>query len=256
MVEQVDRDTRGILYPATGLRRFSLTRHEPSPAAARFVDRYWEVVWDLPPGERHEQHVLVHPVANVVLGDGPAAVHGVRTRLFTRVLEGRGRALGIMFRPAGFRAFLRAPMVSLTDRVVPAADVFRAELPEPTPEAVDAWLRDLVPGDTQPCEDTVRLAERVAGDWSIRRVDEVAGLAGTTVRTLQRRFVDHVGIGPKWLIRRYRLYDAAEMAARGTHVHWARLASDLGYSDQAHLVRDFTASVGTSPAAYARASCE
>jgi AraC-like DNA-binding protein len=35
-------------------------------------------------------------------------------------------------------------------------------------------------------------------------------------------------------------------------VAWAELAGELGYSDQAHLVRDFTAAVGTSPAAYAK----
>jgi AraC-like DNA-binding protein len=36
-------------------------------------------------------------------------------------------------------------------------------------------------------------------------------------------------------------------------VEWAHLAADLGYSDQAHLVRDFTQTVGVSPTAYARA---
>lgn len=58
------------------------------------------------------------------------------------------------------------------------------------------------------------------------------------------------------MIRRYRLYDAAELAARGDAVGWAKLAADLGYADQAHLVRDFTATVGTPPAAYARAARE
>ncbi|MBV1853581.1 hypothetical protein [Catellatospora tritici] len=32
-----------------------------------------------------------------------------------------------------------------------------------------------------------------------------------------------------------------------------RLAADLGFSGQAHLVRDFTATVGMAPAAYAAA---
>jgi AraC-like DNA-binding protein len=35
-------------------------------------------------------------------------------------------------------------------------------------------------------------------------------------------------------------------------VDWAAVAVELGYSDQAHLVRDFTAAVGTPPARYAR----
>ncbi|MGH3223253.1 MAG: AraC family transcriptional regulator [Streptosporangiaceae bacterium] len=32
---------------------------------------------------------------------------------------------------------------------------------------------------------------------------------------------------------------------------WAALAADLGYADQAHLTRDFTATIGVSPARYA-----
>jgi AraC-like DNA-binding protein len=70
------------------------------------------------------------------------------------------------------------------------------------------------------------------------------------VRTLQRRFADHIGISPKAVIRRYRLYEAAE-AAREAEIDWGALAADLGYADQAHLVRDFRAGFGVTPAAYA-----
>ena len=61
-----------------------------------------------------------------------------------------------------------------------------------------------------------------------------------------------MGAGPKWIIQRYRLRDAAEQATQGHDVDWARLALDLGYHDQAHFIRDFTAMIGTSPTRYAR----
>jgi AraC-like DNA-binding protein len=73
------------------------------------------------------------------------------------------------------------------------------------------------------------------------------------MRRLQRLFTDHVGVGPKWVIRRYRLHEAAARAADGTGLDLVRLAADLGYSDQAHLTRDFTSIVGLPPARYARA---
>jgi AraC-like DNA-binding protein len=83
-------------------------------------------------------------------------------------------------------------------------------------------------------------------------VDAVAAAAGLSVRTLQRLFAEHVGVSPKTVIRRYRIYEAAERARAGERVDWATLAPELGYSDQAHLVRDFTAAFGMPPERYAR----
>jgi AraC-like DNA-binding protein len=40
--------------------------------------------------------------------------------------------------------------------------------------------------------------------------------------------------------------------ADGSTVHWGQLAAELGYADQAHLTRDFTAMFGESPGHYAR----
>ncbi|MGH3243290.1 MAG: helix-turn-helix domain-containing protein, partial [Spirillospora sp.] len=71
-------------------------------------------------------------------------------------------------------------------------------------------------------------------------------------RGLQRLFHEYVGIGPKWVIRRYRMLEAAGRAEAGARVGWADLAAELGYTDQAHFTRDFTAAVGTPPARYAR----
>jgi AraC-like DNA-binding protein len=115
----------------------------------------------------------------------------------------------------------------------------------------DDALAAQLPPTRQPSEDTTELAELIARDRSIRRVDELADHAALSVRQLQRRFADHVGVSPKWVIRRYRLYDAAEQAARTEDVDWAALAAELGYADQAHLVRDFADAVGETPQRYA-----
>jgi len=72
------------------------------------------------------------------------------------------------------------------------------------------------------------------------------------VRGLQRLFAEYVGIGPKWVIRRYRLREITERLAAGGPVDWAGLAAELGYADQAHLVRDFRAMVGETPTWYAQ----
>ena len=73
-----------------------------------------------------------------------------------------------------------------------------------------------------------------------------------SLRSLQRLFTDYVGIGPKWVIMRFRILDAAAAAHDGEPVDWARLAVELGFTDQAHLTRAFTSVVGTPPATYQR----
>jgi AraC-like DNA-binding protein len=54
------------------------------------------------------------------------------------------------------------------------------------------------------------------------------------------------------VIQRCRLQDAAARAAMSESVDWSSLAAELGFSDQAHLTRAFTATVGTPPVTYAR----
>jgi len=92
---------------------------------------------------------------------------------------------------------------------------------------------------------------RITTDPALRRVGELAAASGTSARSLQRLFADYVGVSPKWVMRRARLHEAAERADGGELVDWAELAADLGYSDQAHLTRDFTATIGVPPTHYA-----
>jgi AraC-like DNA-binding protein len=72
------------------------------------------------------------------------------------------------------------------------------------------------------------------------------------VRGVQRLFAEYVGIGPKWVIRRYRLHEVTERMAAGGEIDWAALAADLGYADQGHFIRDFKNMFGEPPTWYAR----
>ncbi len=174
--------------------------------------------------------------------------------------------LGVRFRPGGLRPFLSGPVATLTDREVRIEEHFDVDVDNwrsrvttapsasAAAETADAVLGALAP----PLDPTVDLvAEIVDGirdDPTLTRVDAVARHYGIGERRLQRLFTDYVGIGPKWVIRCYRLHEVAGRAASGQAVDWADLAVELGYSDQPHLIREFTAVVGQSPARYARAA--
>jgi transcriptional regulator GlxA family with amidase domain len=73
-----------------------------------------------------------------------------------------------------------------------------------------------------------------------------------SARRLQRKFLRHVGIGPKRLARMLRLQRATRLWASGQASSWAGLALAAGYSDQAHMVRDCREFAGTSPGRIAK----
>ncbi len=98
--------------------------------------------------------------------------------------------------------------------------------------------------------EVARLAET---NRAVRRLSDLCDLAGIGQRTLQRMFLQYAGVSPTWVIRRYRLLEAAESVREGKPVSWAEVAADLGYADQAHLTRDFRSAIGQTPAAYAAA---
>src|SRR5262249_30129054 len=98
----------------------------------------------------------------------------------------------------------------------------------------------------------VSVAARIIEDRSITRVEQLAREFHISVRGLQRLFSEYVGVSPKWVIQRSRLLEAVARGTAGTNVNWASLAADLGYADQAHLIRDFKRLVGRSPGNYAK----
>ena len=228
----------------------------PDADLAPFVDRFWSVRWDYP--EPYRQKVVPYPQVHLTVRPGvaPPEVRGPASRHVVKELAGCGSVVGVAFRPGVFRALSARPVHELTDRWLPARDLscFASAPEEPGDAAALAdWLRSVLPDAPEPAgRDAAALVERVAADRTITRVDELAALAGVGVRGLQRLFRDHVGLGPKWVIRRYRLHEVTERLATGAAVRWAELAAELGYADQSHLSRDFTSLFGEPPGWYAR----
>jgi AraC-like DNA-binding protein len=242
--------SRGILHPDLAATRFQVTRSQPHAGLAT---------------------ILPHPNVNLAFEAHGAGIYGVDRQLFTRVLTGRGLVFGVRFRPGCFRSFWQAPISQLTDRVVPAARLFgpRAELARQAimRAGAGAWsgsaadtemiahaeaLLDFAQPERDPAAERVAaVVASITADPALRRVDQLAAVTGMTSRSLQRLFADYLGVSPKWVMRRARLHEAAERADSGEQVDWAELAADLGYADQAHLTRDFTVTIGISPARYA-----
>jgi AraC-like DNA-binding protein len=70
---------------------------------------------------------------------------------------------------------------------------------------------------------------------------------------LDREFMRVVGLSPRTLARVLRVRRLLAHIDVQDRVAWTRLAADLGWYDQAHLVRDFTRHTGVPPTAYVAA---
>ncbi len=270
-------DTRGIVDPGAMARHAVLQRHPPGELLTGIVDWFWSVGWALPDGVTHEQQVLNHPSGHLSLGttddagatsERPAArVYGLITRLSRRHLVGQGWTVAAKTTTGGLGALLNRPAREITDRALSFAEALGVDGDEllarvsaaPTPSrrvellrgALEGVVAHQVPQRLDQAREVARVAAIAETDRSVTRVEQLATSAGVSVRTLQRLFGEYVGASPAWVIRRWRIIEAAESATRDpATVTWAELADTLGYSDQAHLVRDFRRHLGTTPAAY------
>jgi AraC-like DNA-binding protein len=251
-----------IVGPNQAGRRFTVERLAPRASLAEFVDYHWLVRWDVPAS--HRQQVVPQPRVHVAAEGGRLLVHGVSQKPFLRTLEGAGHVLGAAFHPGGFQPLLRSSVGRISGTVRPAADLLGAD-DRPaaarilgghdSAEMVDALEEYLAGIGPEPdptgrrVTELVAEAERQAG---ITRAELLAAEAGMSLRSLQRLFAEYVGVGPKWVIQRFRILDAVAAAHSGAVNDWAALARELGFSDQAHLTRVFTQVVGTPPASYQR----
>jgi AraC-like DNA-binding protein len=258
----------GILNPRAGEAQFTLDRRAPSDDLEAFVERHWSVRWSLRGRAPFAQETLPHPNVNLVIGTHRPGVHGIGTTRFVAELEGNGFVVGVKFRPGGFFPFYGRDVVELRERERSLVAVFGAEgarleedvMGAESDDARIALLETFLRAREPKIDPLALLAGRAVdaarADPSLSRARELAEQVGVSVRTLERICRRYVGVGPKWVLRRYRVHEACERIAAGGAPSWSSLALELGYCDQAHFIRDFRSQVGRTPVEYAAACAE
>jgi AraC-like DNA-binding protein len=259
---------KGVVHPAAVGKVFRLERYLPAPDLAPFIEHFWLVEWRLADGVAHVQRTLPSPCIHVVFERGRTAVFGVMTGAFETTLRGSGRVLGARFRPGAFRGFLGKPVQSATDRELPLSSLFDCDDAEAERSVLDApddagmvaaasaVIRRALPASPDPEVERIgAILQAIQRQPDITQVRQLAEHLGIGVRRLQMLFKEYVGATPKWVIRRNRLLDAADLLANDADIDLASLAQALGYYDQAHFTTDFEKLVGKPPADYRR-SCQ
>jgi AraC-like DNA-binding protein len=253
---------RGVLRPGLNPGAFQHQRQRPAPALAGLIEHYWHVGWDLCGQPAQAQATLPHPNVHLVLEQGQALIYGVQQGRFVRQLAGCDQVFGIKFTPGGFYPFYQRPLATLLDQRLavaaclgPAGTALAAQLLAATGfearcRVADAFWQQHLPAADPQVAHVNRLLAHIAQASQLVAVADVQAISGLNQRSLQRLFHQYVGIGPKWVIQRYRLHEAIAQVQAGKTLSWTALALDLGYFDQAHFGRDFRQLVGMSPGDY------
>jgi len=176
--------------------------------------------------------------------------------------DGRAECVQVDFTPLGAYRFFGGAVVDLVARMVDIGDVLGIEGPQLRERlgATPGWQRrfDLIEDFVASRANHVPSAEiafayrRLAQSCGGARIAMLAQEIGWSRKHLVDRFRSELGLAPKSLARVMRFHNACRLARSGSVRGWAGVAAEAGYSDQAHLVREFAELAGEPPTAWAR----
>jgi AraC-like DNA-binding protein len=253
---------------------FQYVPRRPGGAVGRFVESIW---WAR--GILRVETERVAPTGSTVLGvvlgppieqtpsNGAGAVHAGETGFVIGPHDepivnrptGETWCVGIVTTPFGCRAALGFDPLPLRGRVTDAdewapfrevrSNLQAAKSPEAALDLLETALREsldaAVPG--------IDRVERAVGLLTLdpaRPIGTLADELGLSHEHLDREFARIAGLSPRTLARILRMRALLNLIDVFGTVAWTDRAAELGWFDQAHLIRDFKRMTGVSPSAY------
>ena len=240
----------------------------PRPELRRFVDQLWAADVAPTPGPALRELMLPAPSAHLVVrvDSSPleifddvkaasgtvfkgAALGGPRWKSYARSAPRRGRLVGAVLSPGSAAALFGFPATEFAGRHVGLEDILGAaaadELHDRVAEACDLdgalrSMEDLLLGLAayawpRPAAVTHALARFTTAD-TVRGVVQETGYSHRRFNDLFRHAV---GLTPKVYCRLGRLNRLVARLGAQPEASLAVAAAELGYSDQAHMSRDF-----------------
>lgn len=244
----------------------------PTRPLSPFVECIWTTEMRMAPGEQRAIRVLPDGCMDVLfnVGDRPRPEGCPHWRLSAYVVGpmptaevirvvGRVSLVGVRFRPGGAPAFLGVPAATLRGGVLALDELWRADAAEAADRLAGAdgpaararvlasVLEARLEGATAPDPLVLRAQDAIRASGGRAAVAELARHAGTSVRSLERRYAAAVGLAPKEAARVARFRRAVALLEQDDRP-LAGVAAACGYADQAHLTREARALAGATPA--------
>jgi AraC-like DNA-binding protein len=234
----------------------SFRTYAPPGPLSRYVSHYWLSLSNDAPVYTALPDGCVDVVLEIGRDDYGAWIYGSTTRP-TKIACCRGaHYLGIRFHAGQSRHFIEAAACEITDARADLRGLmqFPAEMiaTRVAGDTLFSQLDEHLSATLSSSPPAVILIDRVIQYIEARHgmvgVEEVARRFGKSRRQLERTFLHTVGVTLKFFCTLARLRHAAHLIAQPADRSLTAVASDAGYSDQAHMTRDFRRLADATPA--------
>ena len=196
----------------------------------------------------------LHPASRLILS-------GMRTQPGGLSFPDGVDAIGVIIRPEAAYRLLGPPHSGITNRTFDGEEIFDAAA-----RRLQDELMDLLSEEDRVARLQVRLCEwlrrhdrrDLAFEHAVRRlkqhegrirIEALACEVGWSRRHLERRFLEHAGVGPKDLANILRFHAVYKRIRRSADGHYAPLIQDH-YFDQSHFLKAFKQFAGVTPRVY------
>jgi AraC-like DNA-binding protein len=173
------------------------------------------------------------------------------------------RLIFCIFRPYGFYRLFKIPIHLLNNNVAPLEvflgrrtrefkdRVMSAPSDQDKISVVDHFFSSLVCQLATPYRSTVEIAQdRMLQSNGMVSIENLSCQLNISRRSLERYFIDNVGMSPKYYARVLRFNYAFGLKRANPALDWFDIIYDCGYFDQTHFIKDFRHFTGEPPVAF------
>jgi AraC-like DNA-binding protein len=209
---------------------------------------------------------LINPqTGQIIRGGSQIGVTGLSTQYNGEMtFNGTYAFFEIYFKPNGFTKLVGTPSGEFVNYIIQADDVFSVShkrLFEQLAVAqgvtqmgalADAFLlANLKKLNRVESKDSITaVSALILQNRGLINIDKLAGDANMSVRNFERKFLEQVGIAPKLFCCITRFSHAFNIKLKYPSIDWTSVATQAGYYDQMHLVKDFKKFAGNAPSTF------
>lgn len=167
--------------------------------------------------------------------------------------------LHVYFQPGTLFKLLRIPMTEMVHQYVDAELIWGRDIREVNDQLanepdydnlsriLDAFFWKKINRISDGNRPIDRIGQLIIDNPQGFRLEKIAYEACLSNRAFEKRFVERVGVNPKFLARVSRFWKAFKLKESNPTLDWLSIAIQTGYVDYQHLVKDFRQFAGTTP---------